>query len=215
MEGLDKLPLVNLAVECYFLRNSVTRSYFLKIVKQTWAHVGPRSNPYPAQTLGPFFMQPRRAQQTFFFWEADRPPPPPPQQLSTPDSAPHPPDPAEGTPPSPLSLSQPLTLPSHFLLDSDSTPCCDPGQKGGERVGERRGAFAKESSEPMEREDESAAAAAEQQAGGAEEQLAGDLLRHFERVLHSDPLMYVCFPPPNQAPPPSSTSPFVGGPYPQ
>ncbi|XP_039802742.1 protein prenyltransferase alpha subunit repeat-containing protein 1-like isoform X2 [Panicum virgatum] len=41
----------------------------------------------------------------------------------------------------------------------------------------------------MEQEDGSAAAAAEQQAGGAEEQLAEDLLHHFERVLHSDPLI--------------------------
>jgi len=47
----------------------------------------------------------------------------------------------------------------------------------------------------MEQEDGSAAAAAEQPAGGAEEQLAGDLLHHFERVLYSDPLMYVCYPP--------------------
>jgi len=45
----------------------------------------------------------------------------------------------------------------------------------------------------MEQEDGSAAAAAEQQAGGAEQQLAEDLdlLHHFERVLYSDPLMYV------------------------
>jgi len=43
----------------------------------------------------------------------------------------------------------------------------------------------------MEQEDGSAAAAAEQQAGGAEQQLAEDLdlLHHFERVRHSDPLI--------------------------
>nr|TKW29427.1 hypothetical protein SEVIR_3G393900v2 [Setaria viridis]TKW29428.1 hypothetical protein SEVIR_3G393900v2 [Setaria viridis] len=41
----------------------------------------------------------------------------------------------------------------------------------------------------MEQEDESEGAAAEQQADEAEEQLADDLLLHFERVLHSDPLI--------------------------
>ncbi|CAN6329723.1 unnamed protein product [Urochloa humidicola] len=41
----------------------------------------------------------------------------------------------------------------------------------------------------MEQEDESAGAAAEQHAGAAEEQLADDLLHHFERILHHDPLI--------------------------
>ncbi|CAN6273848.1 unnamed protein product [Urochloa humidicola] len=40
----------------------------------------------------------------------------------------------------------------------------------------------------MEQEDGSTAAA-EQQADGAEEQLFGDLLHHFERILHSEPLI--------------------------
>ncbi|CAN6356853.1 unnamed protein product [Urochloa humidicola] len=41
----------------------------------------------------------------------------------------------------------------------------------------------------MEQEGESAGSAAEQHAGGADEQLAGDLLHHFERILHHDPLI--------------------------
>ncbi|CAN6338821.1 unnamed protein product [Urochloa humidicola] len=41
----------------------------------------------------------------------------------------------------------------------------------------------------MEQEDESAASVAEEQVGGVEEQLADDLLHHFERILNSDPLI--------------------------